>query len=281
MTSRPILSIIVPNFNNSLQLRRLLFNLDREFRDHGLVANNVEIIIIDGGSTDGFITVVEDYATIITYWHSRNDGGQSDAIKQGFGRATGQWVSWQNSDDLYIKGWSSVLHTLQNEDVLAHYDLVLGGTIFAYSSDQRIYNVVPAARPSLKRVKYYHELPNQSLFINRNLKPEELIDSDLQFCMDFDLSTKFLKQPTTRVLCIPHFIGVYMDRPDNKTNTLQSVHDKERERILENLDERYIESRVACRFSRYWALVTLVSFRQIFIYAWFRFRNADINSLMW
>ena len=59
---------------------------------------------MDGGSTDGSVDVIRRYSSQITYWQSQKDNGQSDAINQGFRRATGDVVTWLNSDDVYLPG---------------------------------------------------------------------------------------------------------------------------------------------------------------------------------
>lgn len=67
----------------------------------GQTYSNVEYIIIDGGSTDGTLDIIENYADRISFWCSEPDDGIYDAMNKGIARATGEWIHLLNSDDIY------------------------------------------------------------------------------------------------------------------------------------------------------------------------------------
>ncbi|WFB35683.1 glycosyltransferase family 2 protein [Kiritimatiellota bacterium B12222] len=71
---------------------------------------NVEFIVIDGGSSDGSVDIIEKYAPWITYWISEPDKGQSDAINKGLAKCTGDYFNWHNGDDVLLPG--SLIETL-------------------------------------------------------------------------------------------------------------------------------------------------------------------------
>lgn len=60
---------------------------------------NLEYIVMDGGSRDGSVEIIQRYAPWLSYWQSQPDGGQSAALADGFARATGEILAWINSDD--------------------------------------------------------------------------------------------------------------------------------------------------------------------------------------
>ena len=276
---KPLLSIIIPNFNNSLQLGNLLQQIEAEIASGTLSRSDIEVLVMDGGSTDGVLDVINKYRGTLSYWHSRPDKGQADAVCQGFELARGRWLAWQNSDDVYVAGWSKVLNTLANTAIQQSYDAVLGGTIFVSRDDGRISKLVPSARPKIRRAWYYHECPNQSLFLNAALKPADIMDRSLQFCMDFDLIVS-LMQRRFRVLPIDEIIGAFVDRDDNKTSMLQHIHDDERRRVLSRIDRRSQNLRAITRIDRYFALLRPGCFRQVFRYVILRTRYAKIADVI-
>lgn len=95
-------SIITPSYNQGQYLEANILSV--------LNQDNVEVehIVIDGGSNDESKAVLEKYSNKLTYWVSEKDNGQTHAINKGLAVATGDIITWINSDDQLIP------HTLQN-----------------------------------------------------------------------------------------------------------------------------------------------------------------------
>ncbi len=91
------LSVVVPSLNQGHFIRRTLDSiLDQSIE-------NLEVIVVDGGSGDDTLEVLRGYGERIT-WTSEPDRGQSDAINKGLRRARGEIVCYLNSDDLFEPG---------------------------------------------------------------------------------------------------------------------------------------------------------------------------------
>ena len=97
-TIYPKITVVTPSFNQGAFLEETILSV------LGQGYPNLEYIIIDGGSSDESVEIIRRYEDRLAYWQSKADGGQSDAINQGFDRATGAILAWLNSDDFYLPG---------------------------------------------------------------------------------------------------------------------------------------------------------------------------------
>ncbi len=91
----PKISIVTPSFNQG----RYLESTINSVLSQGYP--NLEYIIIDGGSSDNSLDIIQKYSPYLHYWCSKADNGQYFAVNEGFTKATGDIFAWLNSDDLY------------------------------------------------------------------------------------------------------------------------------------------------------------------------------------
>lgn len=94
---QPTVSVIIPSFNQAAWLEQTLLSVLGQ-------GWPVEVLALDGGSTDGSADILRRYADRLAFWRSHADGGQAEAINEGMARATGQILCWLNSDDLFMPG---------------------------------------------------------------------------------------------------------------------------------------------------------------------------------
>jgi glycosyltransferase involved in cell wall biosynthesis len=94
----PKISVITPCLNQGQFLEECIRSVSSQNYPHR------EHIIVDGGSTDNSIEIIQKYQAQLTCWVSEPDQGQSDAINKGFRLATGDVIAWLNSDDYYLPG---------------------------------------------------------------------------------------------------------------------------------------------------------------------------------
>lgn len=94
--SLPDLSVVIPIYNSGKFLEKTI---------RSLMCNNldgVELILMDGGSTDNTMDIVKHYEDIFSFIHSSRDAGQSDAINRGYSHANGEIYYWLNGDDIIL-----------------------------------------------------------------------------------------------------------------------------------------------------------------------------------
>jgi len=89
----PLISIITVVYNGEEFLEETILSVINQSYD------NVEYIIIDGGSTDGAIDILKRYEDRIDYWVSEKDEGIYDAMNKGVRKSTGEWLFFLGADD--------------------------------------------------------------------------------------------------------------------------------------------------------------------------------------
>lgn len=115
----PRVSIVVPAFRAASTLSRTLDSLIAQ--DYP----NLQTIVIDGGSKDGTVEILEKYTGHLSHWESKPDDGQVDALNKGFRIADGEIFGWLCADDTLLPGgvWRLVSELVANPLT----DVVTGG----------------------------------------------------------------------------------------------------------------------------------------------------------
>ena len=93
LKEKPLITVITVVFNGEQYLEGTILSVINQTYD------NVEYIIIDGGSTDGTLDIIRKYEHAIDYWVSEKDRGIYDAMNKGIDLATGEWLNFMNAGD--------------------------------------------------------------------------------------------------------------------------------------------------------------------------------------
>jgi glycosyltransferase involved in cell wall biosynthesis len=211
----PKISIVTPSYNQGQFLEETIRSV--------LLQNypNLEYIIMDGGSTDNSVEVIEKYEPWLNYWVSERDKGQADAIQRGFEKATGKIIGWLNSDDLLL---SDALVTVAQQFILfPDTELLIGGGICVEFDSNPVYKRYCYAQSNNSLLflgQYFMQM--SSFWSKEAFKTIGGLDTSLSFCFDYDLFLKLTSRKNPRG--VDALLAAYRVHDKTKTATIWESH---------------------------------------------------------
>jgi glycosyltransferase involved in cell wall biosynthesis len=177
-TDRPLVSIVVPSLNQAAFLEETLESVLSQSYEP------LEVLVVDGGSTDGSVEIVRRYEDRLAWWVSEPDRGQADALNKGLARARGALLGWLSSDDTLLPGALARLV----EPFVADPELFLVYGDAQYAGDR---NDLLPARPfdvvQMVRSCECHVVQPASLFSRRAWELCGPLDPTRHWFFDFEL----------------------------------------------------------------------------------------------
>lgn len=214
----PRITVVTPSFNQGEFIEATLRSV--LLQDYP----NLEYIVLDGGSTDDSVAIIERYAPHLTYWHSRKDAGQADALRTGFAMATGEILCWLNSDDIFLPGALRTVATLfrrhRRADVIYGNRLVIDreGTVI----DRHIWPW------HLMTAHWWtgQPLAQECCFFRRTIYQKVGgIDASKFFIMDYDLFYRMWR--VGRFQKTPEFLGCFRIHNEAKNSLYANIWQRE------------------------------------------------------
>ena len=211
----PRISIVVPSFEQGEYLEETL----RSVLLQGYP--ELELIVVDGGSSDRSVEILETYDRWIAWWTSESDRGQSDAINKGFARATGDVLTFLGSDDIFEPG------TLL--DVGKRYlgepgcGAIVGAFRFLDESPRRLSEPIPSLLPHSGPLDLTLQEPGSwrlhqvSCFYTRHALDQvgRRVEEDLHYTMDRELLYRVARQ--FPVVLSDRLYGRFRRHPNSKS----------------------------------------------------------------
>lgn len=134
MSAQPLVTVVTPCFNSIEFIERTIVSIRKQ------TYKNIEFIVVDGGSTDGTLEIIKRHADAISWWVSEPDKGMYHAINKGLIRATGEIVSYLNSDDIYYP--DTISNVVKSFTQQPQADLIYGNLDIIDEKDQILYKQI-------------------------------------------------------------------------------------------------------------------------------------------
>lgn len=255
--NHPKISIVTPSLNQGDLIEETIQSVLSQ------TYPNFEYIIVDGGSTDGSVAIIEKYQHELSYWVSEPDKGQSDAINKGFERGTGDLLCWVNSDDVLFP------HCLEN--IAACYikknqpDIIhaWGVYIDAAGKITRLMRVPRQSRFFFFKGSWV--APSPTIFFRASLfRKIGGLDTRYRLSMDLDMWVKMMRA-NAKVALVPKYLGAFRWSSLNKTSVsisgkaVKSQENPETRQILNKALHGFPETRRRCWYTMWWRLYQLVN----------------------
>lgn len=185
---------------------------------------NLELIIIDGGSKDKTLEAIKKHENNIAYWVSEPDRGQSHAINKGMRKATGDYLTWLNSDDWYLPGALERMHEL----FVAHPDagMVVGAGRIVDQNGDEIYCIAPTPEINMESLYGWMRggnfLQPSSAFTRQAWHAAGEIDENVHIALDLDLWLRMAKAGVEFVTTDMH-LSEALSHPNAKTTAYEDL----------------------------------------------------------
>ncbi len=250
----PKLTVVTPSYNQAQYLERTILSVLNQHYP------NLEYFIMDGGSTDGSLDIIKKYESYLAGWVSEKDRGQTDAINKGFKQATGDYVAFQNSDDVFAPDAFSRVASAWRK--FPDTDIFFGDM---YITDEADVILEEMRAPDFCAECHIYEgmqVFNQSLFIRRDrLTQFGLLDESLRFVIDYELVARLGVQPGMTFRHVKGFWGGFRVQPDAKSSTIAAtVGIQEHKWVKDKYQPMLTSSFGALFWQRYCRLRKLLTF---------------------
>ena len=210
MNETPRISVVVPSYNYGRYLEYCLESiLSQGYPD-------LELIVLDGGSTDNTVEILKRYQRHIAYWRSHPDAGNYAAIEEGLNRSSGGIMTWLNADDMFHAGAFDLAARIFTKAPEVEW---LMGRPNSFDEEGRQKHVCTFL-PMNSRGKYLADeelIQQEGVFWRRGLweRSGAYIEKSLLLAADLELWARFFR--SARLFSVDTLIAGFRDHPLQKS----------------------------------------------------------------
>lgn len=191
LRGKPLISVVTPVLNRKNIFSRSLQSVLNQ------TYNNVEYIVVDGGSTDGTLDVLLENDASIDYWVSEPDGGIADAFNKAARLATGKWILFLGADDILLNILHEVAPLMKKGNHIYYGDVFRAGPNGIWGG---IFDNFRLMRENLCQ---------QSIFYPKDVFKKYEHDSRYEVWMDYEFNLRCWGDHSFKPVYLPYVISVF------------------------------------------------------------------------
>jgi glycosyltransferase involved in cell wall biosynthesis len=220
--TEPLITVAVPNLNHGRYLGAALESIFCQ-------GAPVEVVVMDGGSTDHSLSVIERYKGRLLGWRHGPDGGQAHAVNEGLRMGRAPYVCWLNSDDCFMPGGLRCLLNGLSERMDA---VVAYGKCWTLSENgRRLFPYVTAPFHAWLLKNYCFVAQPATLIRRSAWEAVGGLDNVLRMALDYDLWWRLYRK-FGPFLYIRRFVAGSRMHRDTKTSRSRREHYDEAMQVL-------------------------------------------------
>lgn len=233
--SAPLISVIVAVLNGAKTLQQCIESVANQ------TYRNIETVVIDGGSEDGSVAILEANRDKISYWISEKDTGVYNAWNKGLKKSRGEWILFLGADDYFLNNQVMEQIAIRLETIPSEFRLVYSRVMLIDADGDFIFPVGEPWDCARDRFLKGLCLPHQGVIHRRSLFDQNgKFDESFQIGGDYELMLRELK--TADALFIPDIIATGMRQGGLSSNPASSINAMRDIRRAQKMHTRYIPS---------------------------------------
>lgn len=213
MCKNDLISVIIPVFNTQDYLDKCLMSIINQ------TYKNIEIIVIDDGSTDDSSKVIKKYMGIddrISYYYQKNNGvGQ--ARNKGIELSKGNYIAFIDSDDYIDEKFIEKLYmAIKDDDVFS----ICGTINVSYDGTKKYNKVVKSLVDTFRGIASYKRLINKKILLESQIR-----FSDVKICEDLEFYSKLMIYNNMKYSIVDETLYYYVERKNSLIHTYNKNQD--------------------------------------------------------
>ena len=197
LSKNPRISVVTVCYNAEKEIEKTMLSVLHQ------TYNNIEYIVIDGGSKDGTVEIINKYKDRLSYWVSEPDKGIYDAMNKGIASATGDWILFMNAGDAFYSedALEAFVPEIEEDTDIAYGNMMVLLEDYQYKFINKNHD--------LKNLKSLSMLPHQATFTRLSYHKQHPFDISFVCAADYNFFYQAYFKDKCKFQYIPVIVSTF------------------------------------------------------------------------